>query len=693
VHHPEVLLEGLDPEQREVATSLEGPVRVLAGAGTGKTRAITHRVAYGVASGAMAATEVLAVTFTTRAAGELRHRLATLGAPGVQARTFHSAALRQARYFWPQVFGGELPELIASKIPLLAEAVRRHGVSADQAKLKDLASEIEWAKVSNVTPETYAELAVRAGRAIDIGTPAEVAKLFDAYEDVKRDRHRMDMEDALLYAAAVLDDDERVAATVRRQYQWLVVDEFQDVSPLQFRLLQLWLGGRDQVCVVGDPAQTIYTFAGASDQFLRNFPRTFPGTTSVTLLRNYRSTPEVIVVANSVMAGQHGTGAVKLKAQRASGAPVELRVFADEEEEAATIAGQIVEAVAAGSDADEIAVLARLNVQLDAVVDALRERGVSFTRPGQATAAERAAGRQAMGLLRGAVVGRDSLSGNLVRDVSDVIATIGWSDEPPQGHEARRRWDTLQAVVVAAERFVHAHPDADLATFVAERQRSLDAGEAATGGGVTLTTLHAAKGLEWGTVFVIGAHEGNMPFVYRDTATDHDEERRLFYVAVTRAKDAVQISWSRARSPGGRASRRQSRFLDGIAGAPELGDAHQPAPRRARRKGSALTTCRVCSRPLTDPRERKLGRCEGCPSAYDEDLYEQLRSWRRAQAAEESLPAYCIFTDATMMALAEMLPQDSAALGRVPGIGPSKLEKYGPAVLSMCSETFLKNPR
>src|SRR6476659_991974 len=297
------LLAALDPEQREVATALDGSVRVLAGAGTGKTRAITHRIAYGVATGTFTPTEGLAVTFTTRAAGELRARLAKLGAVGVQARTFHSAALRQARYFWPQVYGAELPSLIASKLGLLGEAVGRNRLKASQADLRDLASEIEWAKVSNVRPDDYAALAPRSGRAIEGYDVSTVASVYAAYEEVKRNRQRIDMEDVLLCAAAVLSDDERVAATVRRQYQWFVVDEFQDVSPIQSALLDLWLGGRDDLCVVGDPAQTIYSFAGANASYLRDFPAKFPGTTAIELVRNYRSTPEVVHAANTLLAG------------------------------------------------------------------------------------------------------------------------------------------------------------------------------------------------------------------------------------------------------------------------------------------------------------------------------------------------------------------------------------------------------
>ncbi|MBO0847478.1 MAG: ATP-dependent helicase, partial [Nocardioides sp.] len=315
------LLEALDPEQREVAEALRGPVRVLAGAGTGKTRAITHRIAHGVAEGVYVPTEVLAVTFTTRAAGEMRGRLHRLGAPGVQARTFHSAALRQLRWFWPTTYGGELPTLTESKIPLVASAARRQRVATDQALLRDLASEVEWAKVSNVGPDDYARVAGLRGRQVASIDPETVGRLFAGYEEVKRSQARMDMEDVLLLTAGMLAEEERVAAQVRAQYKWFVVDEFQDVSPIQSALLELWLGGRDEICVVGDPAQTIYSFAGADASYLRDFPRKFPGTTSIELFRNYRSTPEVVDAANTVLAGS-ATATVRLRAQRPAGPAV-----------------------------------------------------------------------------------------------------------------------------------------------------------------------------------------------------------------------------------------------------------------------------------------------------------------------------------------------------------------------------------
>src|SRR3954467_1658843 len=312
------MLDSLDPEQREVAEALRGPVRVLAGAGTGKTRAITHRIAHGVAQGIYAPTEVLAVTFTTRAAGEMRGRLHRLGAPGVPARTFHSAALRQLRWFWPTTYGGDLPTLTESKLPLLAGAARRLRIQTDQALLRDLASEIEWAKVSNVGPDDYARVAGSRGRAVSGLDDEIVGRLFGGYEEVKRSQARMDMEDVLLLTAGMLAEEERVAAQVRRQYKWFVVDEFQDVSPLQSALLDLWLGGRDELCVGGAPAQTIYSFAGANADYLRDFPRKHAGTTSIELVRNYRSTPEVVRAANRLLEGSSSQG-VELRAQQSPG--------------------------------------------------------------------------------------------------------------------------------------------------------------------------------------------------------------------------------------------------------------------------------------------------------------------------------------------------------------------------------------
>jgi len=692
------LLEGLDPEQREVATLLEGPVKVLAGAGTGKTRAITHRIAYGVASGVMVPTEVLAVTFTTRAAGELRQRLARLGAVGVQARTFHSAALRQARYFWPQVYDAELPRLVSSKLGLLGEAVGHSRLKASQSDLRDLAGEIEWAKVSNVRPDDYEKLAPDAARAVDGYDAATVAKIYESYEDVKRSRQRIDMEDVLLCAAAVLSGDERVAAAVRRQYRWFVVDEFQDVSPIQCALLDLWLGGRDELCVVGDPAQTIYSFAGASAEHLLGFGRRYPGTSSVTLMRNYRSTPEVISTANTVMGPQLGKSAVQLMAVRQSGPAVSFTGHADEVSEAAAVAKAISAAISAGTAAADIAVLFRINAQSESFEEALADQSIPFVVRGAERFFDRGEVKQAITLLRGAARADDGVAaaeaatdpspaGGLVASVTHVLAAMGWSATPPVGRgSVRDRWESLQALVAVAAETATSHPALDLGGFVAELERRAAAQHAPLGDGVTLTTLHSAKGLEWQIVFLVGMHEGMMPIVYADTAAAVDEERRLLYVGVTRAADRLSVTWSAARTPGGRGSRGPSRFLDGL-----LAERQRPAgpsgsaAGRRRTRAAKMASCRVCSRPLTDPRERKLGRCADCPSSYDEGLYEALRDWRKDRAGEEKVPAYCVFTDATMTALAETQPRDVAGLVRVPGIGPTKIDKYGQDILALCA--------
>src|SRR3954454_7005909 len=561
---PDQLLEALDPEQRAVAMALRGPVRVLAGAGTGKTRAITHRIAYGVAAGVYNPTEVLAVTFTTRAAGEMRTRLGSLGAGGVQARTFHSAALRQARFFWPKVYGGELPVLVESKLPLLGNAARRNRVETDQATLRDLASEVEWAKVSNVRPDDYARIADARGRSVTGQDLATVARVFATYEDVKRDQGRMDMEDVLLCAAALLAEDDRVAAQVRRQYKWFVVDEFQDVSPIQSALLDLWLGGRDDLCVVGDPAQTIYSFAGANASFLIDFPARFARTTSIELVRNYRSTPQVVAAANRLLAGT-GSAGVQLRSQQGSGPEVSYVEHADEVAEAEQVAADVLAQVDAGTPPREIAVLFRINAQSEAFEEALAARGVPYVVRGAARFFQRPEVKQAVTLLRGNARGAEGSGEGLLADVRAVLSGMGWSDQAPTGRgNVRDRWESLQAIVSQAEELLRADADATLAGFVAELDRRAADQHAPVAEGVTLATLHAAKGLEWDVVFLAGMQDGTMPIVYADGPAAVDEERRLLYVGMTRARRTLTVSWSLARTPGGRASRKPSRFLVGL---------------------------------------------------------------------------------------------------------------------------------
>ncbi len=674
---PDELLAALDPEQRQVAEAIRGPVRVLAGAGTGKTRAITHRIAYGVATGVYAPTEVLAVTFTTRAAGEMRGRLRTLGAGGVQARTFHSAALRQLRYFWPRVHGHELPELIDSKIGLLAGAARRQRVQTDQALLRDLASEVEWAKVSNVSPDDYAKVADDRGRSVSHLDADSVARIYQGYEEIKRGQTRMDMEDVLLFAAGLLADEEAVAAQVRRQYKWLVVDEFQDVSPLQSALLDLWLGGRDEICVVGDPAQTIYSFAGANASYLRDFAKKYPSTTSVELVRNYRSTPQIVGAANQMLAGTPSKG-VELVAQKTAGPEVTYRAHPDEVAEAAAAADKIATLRSAGISAGEIAILFRINAQSETFEDALTQRKIPYVVRGAARFFDRAEVRQAVTLLRGTARGGQA-DGSITELVEATLSGMGWTTEPPGTRgETRNRWESLQALVDQAAEFVREHPGAELGDLVDDLDRRASEQHAPLADGVTLATLHTAKGLEWDAVFLCGMQDGTLPITYAETPAAIEEERRLLYVGVTRARKHLSISWALARNPGGRGSRKPSRFLNGVAEVERSAAVTTTTSRNRKARH-----CRECGGALASPSEKKIGRCSDCPASYDEALFERLREWRLARAADDSVPAFVVFTDATLQLIAEHRPSDERGLLKISGVGASKLAKYGGDVLAL----------
>jgi DNA helicase-2/ATP-dependent DNA helicase PcrA len=676
----EDLLRALDPEQRAVAEALRGPVRVLAGAGTGKTRAITHRIAYGVATGLYNPTEVLAVTFTTRAAGEMRTRLRGLGAAGVQARTFHSAALRQVRWFWPKVYGGEPPTLTESKIPVIAGAARRNRVEVDQARLRDLASEIEWAKVSNVRPDDYERLAPARGREVNGLDAATVAHVFGSYEELKREQGRMDMEDVLLCAAALLSEDERVAAEVRRQYKWFVVDEFQDVSPIQSALLDLWLGGRDELCVVGDPAQTIYSFAGARASYLTGFGAKFPGTTSIDLVRNYRSTPQVIEAANTLLKDS-ATGSVQLRAQRDAGPALQWHEAPDEVAEAQAVAEGIARLQADGVPLREIAVLFRINAQSESFEEALTARGIPYVLRGAARFFDRAEVRQATALLRGNLRAGEAARDGVGDQVRGVLAGMGWSPEAPTARgQARDRWESLQALVAQAEDYVEAEIAPTLEGFVAELDRRAQEQHAPVAQGVTLATLHTAKGLEWDAVFLCGLVDGTLPITYADTPAAVEEERRLLYVGMTRAREHLWMSWALARNPGGQARRKPSRFLAGLR--PESASDRAPAAAGGRKRGKAAV-CKQCQRPLPSSRERNRGYCNDCPVPYDEELFESLRTWRKDRAADESVPAYVVFSDATLEAIAEVRPTDRRGLLMISGIGQAKLDKYAEEILEI----------
>lgn len=683
----ESILEGLDPEQREVARSFGGPLCVLAGAGTGKTRAITHRIAYGVATGQLNPRHVLAVTFTAKAAAEMRSRLRDLGVPAVQARTFHAAALRQLRHFWPRVIGGPMPEIMPNKFAGIAEACGRLHLSVDRAALRDIVAEVEWSRVSMLTPESYPEAAERARRPGVAGFGARsIARILVQYEEVKKERGVLDFEDVLLHMVGFLSERADVAREVRAQYRHFVVDEYQDVSTLQHALLRLWLGTGSDLCVVGDAAQTIYTFAGAKASFLLDFGREFRGARTIRLERNYRSTPQIVRLANTVLDGARGRTRehrLTLVSQREAGPAPVIESYADDVAEAEGVAERIAARIAEGHPAREMAVLFRTNGQSEAVEQALTARGIGYLVRGGDRFFERQEVRRGMMALRAAARLEAEDPARMVRD---VLGQQGWAPEPPAASGAvRERWDSLNALVGLADT-VFTRPGAGLVELVRELEERAEAQSAPEVDGVTLASVHAAKGLEWPAVWVIGVSDGLLPISMASTAAEVEEERRLLYVALTRARDLLTISWAAARTPGSRGSRKPSRFLDGIAEHPSAdpsADAAPTARRTGRRSATVHAVCRVCRGGLGTPHEKRIGRHDTCPPGRAEELMDELRAWRRETAARRRVPPHAVLTDAALEAIAERDPVDAAQLVRIPGAGSVASERHGAEILAI----------
>lgn len=690
------VLHGLDEEQAAVATSVHGPVVVLAGAGTGKTRAITHRIAYAVRSGAHEPSRSMALTFTTRAAGEMRGRLLGLGVEGVATRTFHSAALRQLRYFLPRIGGGDLPQVLPSKARLVAEACSAVSLRADGVLIRDLAADIEWAKANGFDPTDVLDARIARQWSTDLDT---VARVYQAYEDAKDRQHLIDFEDVLLNLAEILRTRPGIASEVHAAYRWFTVDEYQDVNHIQQQLLSLWLGERDDLCVVGDVSQTIYSFTGANSDYLTGFMGRFPDATQVRLVNCYRCSGPIVGLANAVIEQAPQPGSLRLRALRSAGPRPTITAYDDDVAEAAAIADQLSGLIARGAKPRGIAVLFRVNSQSAELEAAFADRGIPVVMRGGERFFERAEIKEASARLRGAARAGEA-AGLIPEELRAVLSGMGWTPAPPSGGGAARdRWESLSALVALADE----HAAMDVPAFVAELDRRAQAQHAPEADAVTLASLHAAKGLEWDVVFIAGCSEGLLPIHYAQTDEQVQQERRLAYVGITRARDALHLSWARARQPGGRASRSLSRFLQDLgmsggergsaeaaAGRVVYGRDGKPARRSAEagresaargRRGPAK--CRACGKGLVTAPERTAGRCRTCPAVIDEALVERIKAWRLERARELEVPAYVICTDATLLAIAEQRPSTAEQLLEIPGIGPAKLEQHGAALLSI----------
>jgi DNA helicase-2/ATP-dependent DNA helicase PcrA len=645
--------------QRSAVTHVSGPLAILAAAGSGKTRVVTRRAAYAIASGVVAPQHVLVVTFTEKAATEMADRVAALGLLGVAARTFHAAAYRQLAHFWPLAHDGQrMPEILTSKLSITVPLVRTLPGGYRFTSAKDVADEIEWAKARRIAPDRYAGVAGAAGGSGPL-PPDVMARAYRDYEAHKRRSGRIDYEDLLAELLAILEADEEARRTVQGRFRWFSVDEYQDTNPLQQALLEAWLGERDDVCVVGDVDQSIFGFTGATSDYLTGFAARHPGARVIELSRNYRSSPQVLDLANRHLAAQ-GRPKRLLATQPPGPAPVIAR-FPDGEVELAALVDDIASMRREADGAASMAILVRTNAQMPAIEAALRKAGVGYRVRGSRFF-ERAEVRTAVAELGRLPAGEEPLR---ERVLAAWRRRLGFEPGPePEAEGARERHGALMELLAMVDLDLATDPGLDAAALAARSSARAAAEAAGASDGVDLATIHRAKGLEWDAVWLPSLEEGTLPVRQAFDRPDLlAEEARLLYVALTRARRRLWLGYAerRAGANGTMTSRRPSRFLRDIAPALSAAGrtrAHVPGPRRSD-GGSAA------------------------PVASDDSLDARLRTWRRDRARIDGVPAYVIAPDTALAALVERRPRTVAELRRVPGFGPARVERYGEEVLSL----------
>ena len=680
------LLAGLTPAQLEAVTTAGQPLCILAGAGSGKTRVLTRRIAWRVAQGDALASHVVALTFTRRAAGELSSRLAALGVRDqVAAGTFHALAYAQLRRRWADT-GQRAPTLLDRKLRLLLPLLPARRAPGDPGAA-DVATEIEWAQARMVSPAGYEAAVAAAGRKPPMPAAA-VASLFERYQEAKRRKGLVDFDDLLLACAQAMETDPEFAATQRWRFRHLFVDEFQDVNPLQFRLLEAWRDGRDDLCVVGDPRQAIYSWNGADPQYLTGFARRFEGATVVRLDENHRSSPQVVAVANAVLGGtgQGSSGALSgdrsshpQRATAADGPLPTITAYATEADEAGAVTRALRRRGGAGRWS-ELAVLARTHAQLVVFEEALKAAAIPYRLRGATPFLDQPGVREAVVDLQRRPYGAP-LSAALP-DLDDAAAAA--EDGPGPNGERRSH---LEALARMTREHLAVDPGSSVGGFVAWLGARLAREEPRSGGqAVELATFHAAKGLEWPVVFVVGLEQGLLPIGHATTPEARSEERRLLYVAVTRAERELHCSWAERRTFGARTiPRSPSPWLAAVEDAVRaLGEAAGGG------SGDAWRSC------VTDGRAR-LGAGKGgrrmarrAGEYADPAVLQALRSWRADAARASGVPAYVVFHDTTLAAVAEARPRDRPSLLALPGMGPVKAERYGEALLAVvaaCADT------
>ncbi len=684
------LLRGLNQPQREAVLSGASPLRILAGAGSGKTRVLTHRIAHRAAVDTLDPNRVLAVTFTRKAAGELRDRLGRLGLRGgIHAGTFHSIAYAQLRQRWEER-GVRPPELLDRKVGFVS---RLMGAGRNSTAPLDVVAEIEWAAARRVTPETYEAAAAAARRRppLDLG---RVAEIYDRFMTEKRRRRLVDFDDLLRLAARDLAADPVYASARHWRFRHLFVDEFQDVNPLQYALLSAWSGPESDLCVVGDPNQAIYAWNGADAQYLVDFDRWFPGGSTVTLEDNYRSTPQVLTVANAVLdAGRNVP--IRLRPHRPDGPMPTVEELSDETSEAQAVARRVRDRHAPGRPWSAQAVLVRTNAQAAVIAETFNATHIPHRVRGGGDLMEQPEVRQALGALRRATSLQMAL-GDLEAEVLRMVppsslqgsaditgATSDTPDTPaelpaamPSGTAqlTEERAANLNELVRLGREYMSLDPNGGVPGFLGWLTSALRGEDRSGGDAVEIVTFHAAKGLEWSIVHLAGLEEGFVPIHHaKDSDDDLEEERRLLYVALTRARDELHCTWASSRTFGSRTARRSPSpwlpIIQSTVGIAPVQVDRRSGADRARSARAAL--------PKRTARDMPDG---------DRELFEALRAWRRAQAKEADVAAFVIFNDATLIALAAARPRTRAELLRVSGVGPVKAQRFGEDLLEIITE-------
>lgn len=671
-----VVLDGLDDAQREAAEQVHGPVRVVAGAGTGKTRTVTTKIAHAVLSGQLSPKKILPLTHSQKAAGEMRDRLGRLQVGQVTARTFHAAALAQLKFFWERTDRPGDLVILDNRFALVRRALEKKFGKVTTEDVSDVSAEIGWAKTQLLLPSSYSNAAKAAGRTPNFEFDG-IADVFNVYETLKNTSQRVDFEDLLGLLSNLIDADDFVQKHVRDTYQVFLVDEFQDVDPLQFKLLQSWVGGSEDVTIVGDPRQSIYSFRGADPKVFDRFDSWFPSALKVSLVNDYRSTPEVVSTACALL----GTKKGELVGMRPPGPKPSVDSFPSEQDEESFIVSQLKKQKASGVPWSEMSILFRFNAQSARFESMLSSAGIPYIVADSNRFFDRPEVRAVLNEF--VILTRESEPDAVGLDLlNEALNLVGFDrSNPPKGNgAARSRFDAQDALLTMVENFPSSHTLGYKYVLDELVHRSKESHEAPISG-VTLSTLHKSKGLEWMVVFIPGFNEGAIPSMYATTPFLIEEEKRLAYVGLTRAKVSLFITQAQTNSK--KWKQKPSRFLSLISPSTAKLAVTPPVRKKARNvRQYAKTNCASCSRALSDGL-KFVGYCSACMPSGLAEAGERLTSWRLEVSRNLKVTPTDFMHDALLWKIAGLKPVKLSNLVSLEEFNKSAASGYGRDILKL----------